>query len=496
MAKLNYTKKAIRGTSIIFAMGIMSSLMAYLIRILLARNLTVAEYGFVYSVFALFGLFSVFQNMGMDQALVKYIAEFKSKKLDEKIKSSIVTAACIQFFSAVIIGLLFILFSNFIASNYFHDASLAVYIRVYAIAVILSPSFLIFKAIFQGFQKMFYFSLIEFLQMSFIFVATLILLELGFGLMSPFVAYASVYTLNILFYYLAVGRVFRQFWKVNFCFDRKLTKKLVFFGAAVMLVGMAGIIFNYLDTFILTLFRSLEEVGLYNTSFPTARVLWTLSGTLGLVLLPLSSELWAKKDLVRLKEGVRMLYKYSLMLIIPASLVFFIFPSFVLLVLFGGQYIPGANALRILAVGTIFFTISQVNNSMLTGIGKPQIVSKMMLIAAAVNLLGNIVLIPYYGIEGAAFSTIFSFFVLMVLSYRKIHKIITVTLSFRKVFLILLDSLLFLGSVYFMKTVLEMGMWAEAIVSLIFGGVIYLAGLFFFDILSTKEIKIILGRLK
>ncbi|MBU1644184.1 MAG: flippase, partial [Nanoarchaeota archaeon] len=420
---MNYTKKAIKGTSIIFVLSIFSALFAYLLRILLARNLTVAEYGALYAIMALFGLFSIFQSLGLGEGLTKYVAEFETKKRLDKIKSSIIIVFSLQFFSTILLGLIFIFLSNFIAKYYFHDLSMSIYIKVYAISIMLSPLLNIFKAIFSGFQRMFFFSLLDLLQVVAVLIFSFVLLKLGLGLMAPFLAYVLLYTISILFYFIFIKKVFPSFWKIKYAFDYGLVKRLIKFGTAVILASAAGLVFGYTDTFLITLLRPLEEVGIYNASFPTAKMLWGLSGALTLILFPLTSELWAKQDSLRIQDGIRLLYKFSLISILPVSFLFIVFPETILTFLFSSSYVAGANVLRILAFGTVIFTLSQVNNSVLMGIGKPKSVSKIMLFAAGFNLVGNLVLIPTYGISGAAVSTVVSFLIVLIFSYLSLNKI-------------------------------------------------------------------------
>ena len=408
---VNYTKKAIKGVIIVFVMSILASIFGYFLRLILARTLTIEEFGLIYSIIYFFGFFSIFQNLGLAEALAKYIAEFKVKNQFSEIKNSIIIAFLSQLLSSIVIGLIFIIFSQFLSVNYFHYPDASLLIKIYAIAVILYPTTGIFSSIFRGFQHMKYYSLIDFSWILFIFTATFILLNLGFGILSPFIAYLLVNILPVIFYFpLFIKKTFPDFFEIKFRFDKILTKKLFLFGIPVMLSGFAGVIFSYTDTIMITYFRSLKEVGLYNVGMPTAQILSRVALALVVVLLPISSELWAKKNFKKLKIGIELLYKYSFILVLPLSLLMFLFPEIILNVLFGESYLEAADVLRILSIGTIVFTIAQINNSILSGIGKPKIVSKIMLVSACFNAVLNFFLIPMIGIVGAAIATFISFF--------------------------------------------------------------------------------------
>jgi len=492
----NYTKKAIHSTVILFIVILIASFVAYLFRIFLARNFTVSEFGSIYSIMAFFGLFAIIQDFGLSTALAKYISEFKAKKQLKRIKTIILSSFVFLLCSTTIFGIIFIIFSDFLANNFFHNPSLAIYIKVYSISIMLSPSLTIFKAIFQGYQNMFYFSLVDLLQTSFILIFTLIFLSFNLGLMAPFLSYIVMYIISILFYIIFIKKIFPSFWKIKCNFEKSIHIELIKFSLAVIFTSVAGIIFNYTDSAMITYFRTLNEVGLYNASYPTAKILWMLSGALTLILLPLSSELWAKKDIFRLKEGIKLLYKYSFILIIPISLVFFVFPEFILSFLFGLSYIEASNVLRLLSIGTIFYVIFQINNSILIGIGKPEQVSKVMLFAAFLNLVGNFFLIPKCGIIGATTATIISFVLITVLSFFRLNRFIKFGFVAKEFLLILSNSLLFLIIITLIKTYLQANIWVVLITSLGLGSIIYFISLFLFKIIDFHEIKTILGRLK
>ena len=114
---MSYTKKAVKGFAIVFIVNIIAAFFGYLIRIVLARNLTVVEYGLFYAVFTLINFLAIFNNLGMGQAIVKYIPDFLVKKKEDKINSAVVITIIVHIASFIVLALLLILFSGFLAEN-------------------------------------------------------------------------------------------------------------------------------------------------------------------------------------------------------------------------------------------------------------------------------------------------------------------------------------------------------------------------------------------
>ena len=92
----NYTKFAVKGATTVLVISLLAAFIGYLVRFVLARNLTVEEFGLFYAVFAFLGLLGLFKSFGFDKALIKFIPEFKHKKRNDLIKSSIIYVSFIQ----------------------------------------------------------------------------------------------------------------------------------------------------------------------------------------------------------------------------------------------------------------------------------------------------------------------------------------------------------------------------------------------------------------
>ena len=67
----------------VFITIIIGSFLAYLIRIILARNLSIEGYGLFYAVFTFIVFFSLFKDIGLRNAGVKFIAEYIFKRFCE-----------------------------------------------------------------------------------------------------------------------------------------------------------------------------------------------------------------------------------------------------------------------------------------------------------------------------------------------------------------------------------------------------------------------------
>ena len=158
-------------------------------------------------------------------------------------------------------------------------------------------------------------------------------------------------------------------------------------------------------------------------------------------------------------------------------------------------YAQGSSVLKILAVGALFFSITQINGTVLNGVGKPKNYTKIFYIGVVVNLIGNIILIPLIGITGAAIATLLTYMAMFLFSFTELKKFVKVTvpiLDWAKTLLIGVFSLLF---IYFLKNLLVINVLVEIFICFSVSIFIFFGLLVFFKIIDLKEISRLLKKI-
>lgn len=486
----NYTKFAVKGAAIVFVVSILAAFLGYIVRFLLANNLSLEEFGLFYSVFAFLGLLGVFKTLGFDKSLIKFIPEFKHKNKYNLIKSSIIYVSIIQLITNSVILLLVYLFSNYLSIHFFHNEQAGFVLKLMAIAFFIDSFVFVLKFAFQGFQKMMLFANIDLVRMALITVIILIGFRLNYKILSPVAAYiAAPVILMLIFAPILLKKVFPEFTDSKFILGKSLFKRIYKYSIFVMATGAGGAILGYTDSIVLTYFSGLKSVGLYNVALPTARVLTFFPMAIMGILIPLTSELWVKKQKILLRDGIELLYKYSIMVITPLALVMISFAELLITVLFGKEYLLAGNALRILSIGMIFATLYTINYSFFSGIGKPQLNSKIVYSAVVFNLVSNLVLVPLIGIIGAAITTSVGYIIMAVFGFAKIKDFVEVAFPTRVWIKTLIAGLVFTFAIWILKRLLALNVWLETVIVLATAGMIYIALLFLLGIVDITELK-------
>ena len=486
----DYTKFAVKGAAAILLISLVSIIFGYLIRFSLARNLSVGDFGMFYSVFAFLSIFGIFKSLGFDRSLIKFIPEFRYRKKYDLIKSSILYVTFTQLVTNTIVIFGIYAFANYLSLNFFHNPQAGAVLRLMAIAFFIDNFVFVIKFSFQGFKKTVLFASVDLIRMVLLFGIILVGLRLNYGIFSPVAAYIIVPAILLLvFAVVLVVRVFPQFLSAKFRVDKRAFMRIAKYSLFVMSTGIGTAILGYTDSIMLTYFSGLESVGLYNVALPTATILIYIAIAIEGVLIPLTAELWVKKKKEVLSSGLRLLYNYSMVLIVPLAISMVLFADVILSVLYGKEYAQAGAALMILSIGTIFGTLYSINSNIFSGVEKPGINSNIVYFGAGFNFVVNIVLIPMMGIVGAAIATTISYVLMAILTFVYVRKFVEIRLPIMLWAKTALAGILFAVLVGILKNLINIGILMEIPIVLIVSGLFYIWLLFLLRVIDIGELK-------
>lgn len=190
--------------------------------------------------------------------------------------------------------------------------------------------------------------------------------------------------------------------------------------AVVPLAFMAGLqlVANQADVLMLGLFRSDAEVGTYRAVFQTALLVVFGLQALAAVLQPEFARLHHRGEIARLDRLARRGAQATLALALVPLAGFVGYGAPLLGTVFGPEFAAGALALAILAAGQLAKALGGTAIFLLNMTGHEVISMRCSLAAVSVNILANLVLIPPFGMAGAAAGTALSFAVWSALMTR------------------------------------------------------------------------------
>lgn len=180
-------------------------------------------------------------------------------------------------------------------------------------------------------------------------------------------------------------------------------KRITEFSAPVLVASASALVVHRLDRVLMAYFLPIAAVAFYVVPYSLAERTWMGVGNVTSVIFPSASELSSRQDRGKVQELYVRASKMALLASMPATLLLLGAPSQILRFWVGAEYASrGAVALQLLAGGFFFNVVVHVPYVVAQGIARPWISAKYSLLNGIANLVLFLVLIPRFGIVGAA----------------------------------------------------------------------------------------------
>ena len=428
MEKSEALKEIAKGGSIVFVGYILLGGFDFLYKVVVARYLSPAGYGLLFLGFAVTGFAVTISRLGFAQAFQKFIPEYRTKGSPEKVRGLIFLGLTIT----LIVGLLFTFsvyfLSEKISVTLFGTHELIPVLRTLSFAVPAYAVTYLFFSLFLSFKKPKEGVFLEtVVRAGLTLVLTGIVIFLGGDLHDVCYVYVlSFVAAAVVGLFILDTRIFPAT-KKGFHIEYS---RIVSFSVPLIFVGFLREIMHWSDSFFIGHFSGEYYVGLYNAAHPVAYILLLVILSLNSLFFPVASELYTKGNTKDLREVYITLTRWIFMVTFPLFLLLGFFAEDFLTVLFGANYSPAHNALLILCFGTFVNAFFGAVGVLLQVYEKQNFIFKVQFMAAVLNVILNTLLIPVYGIEGAACATAASMIFWNVAYFFKVKRILKIQYDF------------------------------------------------------------------
>ena len=415
-------RKIAKGAGFVFMGALIGRAFGYGSRIVIARFLGVSDYGLISLGFAALTMAAALAAIGLPAGITRYVSFYKGKEDKGRIKGTIISAIKMNLPVSVTFALILFFSADWISIHIFHDANLTPVLRIFVIAVpflVLAQNLLSATVGFQDVRYQVYTQ--QIFQEVFKLAGIVTLVALGFGVIGAAYGWTiAIVLMPFLSFYFLQKKVFPIFYSKIKAIPTE--RELFSFSWPLIFVGMAGIVMGFMDTLMLGYFCTSYEVGIYNAALPTAMLIKMPTVIFASIFMPVVTELYSRGKYSDLKNTYSAVTKWILSLAFPAFLLMALFSDDVIKILFGAEYVIGAEALTILAFGFLIATVFARTSDIIGMFGRTKITMSCYLMSSAVNICLNLYLIPIFGVNGAAMATtsslIFLFALYFIFSYR------------------------------------------------------------------------------
>jgi len=422
----------------------------------IARYLSVSQYGAYALVLTILGFTSTLATFGFGASIPREISRYKEKK-PEKINDLISTAISISIISSLL-SIITILLLKDVLSDIFNDDNISKIIPLIIFSIVFAVLLNLFSNFTQGFGRVkenVIFNKIIRPFIYFIFVITIIF----FGLKYQYIYIAYFLSMSIAFVTMVIYIYKIKLFKIRIKLGKRIAKELIIFSLPLFFQGVLIFFMTYMDTIMLGIFKNSETVGLYNAAVPLGRLLPIILVSFGFLFNPIATGLFVTNRIIYLDRIYQVITKWIFVITFPLFLLFFLFPEETITLLFGTEYSSAGSALQILSIGFMFHVFLGLNGMSLIVIGKPKLNLYGDIIALILNLILNIILIPSYGLLGAAIATTTAYIITNIFRTYLLYKYTKIQPFTRNYLKTLLTGILLISSTKLFILIINMDIY-------------------------------------
>lgn len=423
--------KASRGTIFILSQNIIQFGIGLLFFTIAAGKLTKADIGLISTFTFISVLFVAIAPFSLQIAAARYIAEFLGQNAKETASSIVRTVRkWVSFLSLTFFGVGSIL-TFFLLSGVVSNPDLIVLVLVYGFFATMRT---LYQAFLQGLQQFERYGLVGIVSILLSRGLGLLFLEVNFGLIGVVVGWiigeAIGFLIGVLFYRGLLPKT-RNYYDY---------KPLLSFSLPVLFMTVVNTVSDWTDR--VFLFTDLEKLGVYELVIRGSSTLALIWIALSTTLLPIFSKSYGtsgKKDMASLTQ---LSIKYMIYLIAPAALGLASISKSALALLFGWEYTAGSTSLAILAIFSVLSSLSIIASTVLQAIGKTKVFPKITLTTIFVNIITSLLLIPRFGIDGAATARAAMMLTTFIYTFYELRREISIKIDTRSVVKTFLASMI------------------------------------------------------
>jgi len=391
----------LKHTFSLFFTQILATVLITIISIVNARYLGPSGLGIMSLVVVVLTLLSMFGNLGIGLSNIFFGG--KKKYSWEELTNNSIVSSIILGSLLIVVGIIYFLYfsENLIPQT---GAELLVIIS-FIVPFMLLINYL--QYILLGQYRIKEYNLTTILQnlmyLIFIFVNFLIL---NGGVQGVIISYVLAVLLTSLLLIFRVKTIKRLSFKLE------IFQESIKFGVKGY-IGTVIQFFNYrIDMLILNMLLGAASVGYYTIAVSLVEALWYFPNAVGTLLLSRTPKLKTED----VNKSTPLISRNAFFITLVLGVILFVFGKFIIVLLFGNEYLPSVEPLWYLIPGIVALSICKVLGNELAGRGKPIINTYISITSLVVNIPLNFLLIPVLGISGSALASTISYTVSAVLT--------------------------------------------------------------------------------
>ncbi len=346
---------------------------------------------------------TLFVTIGLDSSLIRFIPEQLSKHGFFGVRVIFLNAVKIVILTGFLVTLICLYSVSLLATQLFKNINLEQWLYVATFLIVIVSLSNISTAVVRSLQRVELLSILQLLQ-PFLWLTFLVVMTRWFySVDGPFYTYFLSLTIAAMASTVVVFKLFGYKKNLKKQADHVMysPSEMLEISWPMFLIGGMGLVISQTDILMLGAMTKAEEVGVYSIVMKLGMGVNFILMSINTVLAPKFSELYYGNRIDELSVVATKSAKLTFVCTLPIILILGFLGEYIL-GYFSKVFVEGYTALVFILLGQFVNIMCGSVGYFLTMTGEQKAFNYIIFMGGGVNILLNLLLIPKYGIDGAA----------------------------------------------------------------------------------------------
>lgn len=423
-------KELLTGSLVSFILKMSGMFAAYIVILIISKQYGAEIVGIYNLTFNLLTFIAMICMLGINISILRYVGQYKDKE-DFKLKKIYQNGIKLVLPVSIIFSFLIYINAEFIATKVFDNI---LYIDVLKYMSFFLPLLTILNINIEYIRGLKQIKISEYLRN----VNQPLIVILFILISSQFISneILPIYILGLAIFITSVISIIIMYKYISKVkneadYNTNLTnKELLNTSIPMMFTTLSIFLISNSGLFILEYYSTTKDVGIYSVILKISMLVSIVLIVVNTISAPKFSKLYWSGNKKQLQEVINKSTKIIFLVSLLISLILLIFSERIL-GYFGNDFSIGSDILSILILGQLINSFTGSVNILMNMIGKQKKLQQITLLILIINIILSLLLIPSYGMIGAAISTMISVSLLNVIPMIYLKKYLDFTTYFK-----------------------------------------------------------------
>ncbi|MDW7691029.1 flippase [Flammeovirgaceae bacterium SG7u.111] len=395
-------KDMLTGSAVNFMFKILGVGFTFLLQVLVSRMYGAEGMGVFSLCVVVLQLSAMFGKAGLDQAVMKYNSQYSALGRMDIVKEINIKIFKFALGSSLLVTAILYFVSPYLAEYVFNKPHLTSYFQLTSYVVGPFTFVFIFSESLKGLRKIKSFAFLQ--ECAHFIFATAILVIMHYFYKSDYIPEVA-YMLGVMLTFI-IGAIL--WYKQTGIMGHKASDEISYktitdFALPIMVIYLMDALSRYIGILMLGSLATENEVGVFSAMEKITALVFLPLMVVNAIVIPKFSEFFAKNDMDKMEKSALQAGKLIMGLTAPIIIAIIILPEFIL-GMFGEEFKVSVYPLWVLSLGKFVFAGLGLAASVLQMTENQRIVRNVLVASTALNVALNYLLIPEFGVMGAAMS--------------------------------------------------------------------------------------------